>query len=412
MARRQTTTFSMSFLDVISCGFGAVVLFYTIISAQAGLYRIKETTDLSAEARKLEQEVLEGYKHLAELRNALDSTEDRKLRAVGLSREMQEKLKLTEEELARFEHDTLARRASLERLKADLKSLEESTRRLKEAAPPAEPTSRVPIVDKQQLVTLRIDGKRVLVLVDASASMLDETVVNIIRLRNMPPERRINSGKWQQAVNTVEWVASRLPDTTQFQIYAFDTAPRALVDGSAGRWLDARDSSQIEKALSALVHRTDRWIEPAERICGDQDAGPGAGQCHPRDGWPADPGRQAPADAHARDDGAARRPDAGRGQVSAAAAAAHEHRIAADGRRSVGADLLLAPRSVDRRRLPEPGEGLAMKRRTRRDTETFSMSFLDCICCGFGAIILLLVLNEFGEPSSSSSRRTTWTRRS
>ena len=39
-----------------------------------------------------------------------------------------------------------------------------------------------------------------------------------------------------------------------------------------------------------------------------------------------------------------------------------------------------------------------MKRRTRRDTETFSMSFLDCICCGFGAIILLLVLNEFGEP--------------
>ena len=39
-----------------------------------------------------------------------------------------------------------------------------------------------------------------------------------------------------------------------------------------------------------------------------------------------------------------------------------------------------------------------MKRRTRRDTETFSMSFLDCICCGFGAVILLLVLNEFGQP--------------
>ncbi len=39
-----------------------------------------------------------------------------------------------------------------------------------------------------------------------------------------------------------------------------------------------------------------------------------------------------------------------------------------------------------------------MKRRTRRDTETFSVSFLDCICCGFGAVILLLVLNEFGQP--------------
>ena len=399
MARRQTTTFSMSFLDVISCGFGAVVLFYTIISAQAGLYRIKETTDLSAEARKLEQEVLEGYKHLAELRNALDSTEDRKLRAVGLSREMQEKLKMTEEELARFEHDTLARRASLERLKADLKSLEESTRRLKEAAPPAEPTSRVPIVDKQQLVTLRIDGKRVLVLVDASASMLDETVVNIIRLRNMPPERRINSGKWQQAVNTVEWVASRLPDTTQFQIYAFDTAPRALVDGSAGRWLDARDSSQIEKALSALRTTAPTGgssLQNAFAVIKTLDPAPDS-VILVTDGLPTQ-GDKPPLMRTLVTHGAARRPDAGRGQVSAAAAAAHEHRIAADGRRSVGADLLLAPRSVDRRRLPEPGEGLAMKRRTRRDTETFSMSFLDCICCGFGAIILLLVLNEFGEP--------------
>lgn len=29
----------------------------------------------------------------------------------------------------------------------------------------------------------------------------------------------------------------------------------------------------------------------------------------------------------------------------------------------------------------------------RRDTEVFSLSFLDCICCGFGAIILLFILS-------------------
>src|SRR5690606_15584448 len=34
----------------------------------------------------------------------------------------------------------------------------------------------------------------------------------------------------------------------------------------------------------------------------------------------------------------------------------------------------------------------------RRDVEVFSLSFLDCVCCGFGAIILLLVLTEFGAP--------------
>ncbi len=34
----------------------------------------------------------------------------------------------------------------------------------------------------------------------------------------------------------------------------------------------------------------------------------------------------------------------------------------------------------------------------RRDAEVFSLSFLDCICCGFGAIILLLVLTEVDQP--------------
>jgi hypothetical protein len=46
-----------------------------------------------------------------------------------------------------------------------------------------------------------------------------------------------------------------------------------------------------------------------------------------------------------------------------------------------------------------------VKRRTRRDTETFSMSFLDCICCGFGAIILLLVLNQVGQPIQLETAR-------
>jgi hypothetical protein len=34
-----------------------------------------------------------------------------------------------------------------------------------------------------------------------------------------------------------------------------------------------------------------------------------------------------------------------------------------------------------------------------RNIEAFSLSFLDCICCGFGAIILLLVLSKIYEPA-------------
>jgi hypothetical protein len=46
-----------------------------------------------------------------------------------------------------------------------------------------------------------------------------------------------------------------------------------------------------------------------------------------------------------------------------------------------------------------------MKRRERRPFETFSLSFLDCICCGFGAIVLLFVLNKMGEPQALEQAR-------
>lgn len=39
-----------------------------------------------------------------------------------------------------------------------------------------------------------------------------------------------------------------------------------------------------------------------------------------------------------------------------------------------------------------------MRKRSRRDVEEFSVSFLDVICCGFGAIILLLMITKTVEP--------------
>jgi hypothetical protein len=46
-----------------------------------------------------------------------------------------------------------------------------------------------------------------------------------------------------------------------------------------------------------------------------------------------------------------------------------------------------------------------VRRRRRRDVEVISLSFLDCICCGFGAIILLLTLVRMSEPQAIEQAR-------
>jgi hypothetical protein len=44
-------------------------------------------------------------------------------------------------------------------------------------------------------------------------------------------------------------------------------------------------------------------------------------------------------------------------------------------------------------------------RHKRRSLDPFSLSFLDCICCGFGAIILLLTLTRMSEPQAIEEAR-------
>ena len=80
--------------------------------------------------------------------------------------------------------------------------------------------------NRQYLTGLKLGGERVLILVDGSASMLADTVVNAVRRRNMDDEQKIQSPKWQWTLRTVEWLVAQLPPSSRFQIYVFNTEAR------------------------------------------------------------------------------------------------------------------------------------------------------------------------------------------
>lgn len=257
MARRKTEVFSMSFLDCITCAFGSVVLVYTLINAQGGLRRKTESQAVMAQVAQLEEQVLEGYQRLVALRNALVETEAEHVRTEGMGTRVVEETERLKIELAEADKQTLSRREAIERLKADLKSLEEGARRLEGATQDASATGTrvrgfVGQGDRQYLTGLRVGGDRILLLVDVSASMLDDTVVNILRMRNMSDAHKMLSDKWQRTLATVEWLAAQIPLESQFQLYAFNTKTWALVEGSEGKWLKANDPNALGDAINGL----------------------------------------------------------------------------------------------------------------------------------------------------------------
>ena len=75
MSRRKVSPFSLSFLDIMFCGFGAVVLLVLVLNHDTVKSRNETFSDLRAEAVRLEKEVLIGEDYLVEARNSLQATE-------------------------------------------------------------------------------------------------------------------------------------------------------------------------------------------------------------------------------------------------------------------------------------------------------------------------------------------------
>jgi hypothetical protein len=255
--RRKFDIFSMSFLDTICCAFGALVLLYMILNAAGTRAFEKDTSELRAEVDKLEEEVLSGYADLVVLRNSVETTEDQTVRAEGLSDRVLEETERLKEQLAESDKTTVSRREAIEKLKADLKQLEESQKRLQAGTPaPGKPGNRVKgfvgTGDRQYLSGLKLGGERIAILVDVSASMLDDTVVNVIRLRNMPEARRLMSEKWRRTVATVDWLTSQIPPKSKFQVLAFNVKAWPVLPDSTGRWLDGSDAQALTDVVGHL----------------------------------------------------------------------------------------------------------------------------------------------------------------
>lgn len=263
MRRRQVQIFNLSFLDAITAGFGAVILLYMVLSAQAGVERVRKNDELAAEAFRLEEEVLTGYKNLVVMRNTLEKTSDEQVRASGRTVRVLSELEKTRLEMSRYSGDSLARREHINKLKADLRSMEEGTRRLEGGTTTKGPEgerlrSFRGTGDRRYLTGIKLTGQRILILVDGSASMLDETLVNVLRMRNLPDVQKMLAPKWQRAVVTTDWLSTQIPPRSNFQIYVFNTQPRALIEGTEGQWLNGSDPTSVNGAIQALKRTVPR----------------------------------------------------------------------------------------------------------------------------------------------------------
>jgi hypothetical protein len=257
MKRRPVSPFSLSFLDIMFCGFGAVVLLVLIMNHTTVEARNEVFSDLRSEVVRLENEVIIGKENMVLAKNSLQATDKDIVLMQGDARRVQQSLLEIEEGLTELDRETAASREHVNQLKSDLQGLDKKTQQL--TAEQKAARKRGDKVHKfsgdgtrQYLTGLKLGGKRILILLDTSASMLDETIVNIIRLRNMTDNRKRSAEKWRRAQGTAEWLISNLPQTSKFQLFLFNTDAKPAFSTSRSKWLSASDPGDVTAVVKGL----------------------------------------------------------------------------------------------------------------------------------------------------------------
>lgn len=238
--RRETEIFSLSFMDCICCGFGAVLLIFILTTGQKVDFSQQTLEELRLRVRQLEVQITQ---EKAELDRASTSTvTEAQLQAIIAQNAADEK-KVTEQK------DQLA--LMLERLAQMQKEMEQLLDLQKTLPKEDEQPVPIPDIDRRQYLTgVKLEGERVLFILRASGSMLGESIEDAFARLQEPDFKKREAPKWQRVIRSIDWMVSQLAPEQSFQILVFNEETKPLVPG--GDWIRRDDQTSVRDALTRL----------------------------------------------------------------------------------------------------------------------------------------------------------------
>ncbi len=246
MRKKRTTLqpFSLSFLDCICCGFGSVILLFVLTSGRKAESRQSELSDVNID--------------LGALKNELEEVKDEHLKINSKNDSLSEllaKIKAKKQTIALSLED---KNKALQLALKDQASLDESLKKLLdklEHMPKTEEPPAIPFpnpVKRQYMTDFKLDGNRVLILLEASGGMLDLDVDSVIDRLSDDDVKKREAPKWKRAVKATEWLISSLHSSSRYQVMVFNKNAKTILSESNPEWLDLKDRKTTTNVIDAL----------------------------------------------------------------------------------------------------------------------------------------------------------------
>ncbi len=229
--RRQIQSSALSFIDCICCGFGAVLLLF-ILTAK------KQMNQEATDSRQT-LEALEILQREISVSKAEQQTIDAKLASL----DPQPDVKATD--LIQLNDQLANLSKAIETKNAALAYLDEETKATEAIAGKDRPSA-----DRSYLSGLRLQGPRVLILLENSGSMLAEnanSALEIIRSGNGN-----QSEKWLRAKAAVRAVLAAIPKNTKVAILQMNQQTTPLTGTLENPYIDPYNNTELIDLLDRL----------------------------------------------------------------------------------------------------------------------------------------------------------------
>lgn len=241
--RRETEIFSMSFMDCICCGFGAVLLLFILTTGQKADHSEETVEELKLRVAEMEREITREQEELAKMVRPATLTSEQLSALRQENRENRRKAEEREDELKQLLRQLAALKDEEAKLLADLKAV------------PEEEQQPVPIpdVDRRQYLTgVQMEGSHILFIVRASGSMLGETIDEAVMRLEDPDFKKREAPKWQRVVRSLHWLVASLGQDANFQILLFNDEIVPLMPDRGEGWISRGDRTGVQQALAKL----------------------------------------------------------------------------------------------------------------------------------------------------------------
>ncbi|MEM0910560.1 MAG: VWA domain-containing protein [Pseudomonadota bacterium] len=239
LPKRREQGFNLSFLDVMACGLGAVILILILVKFQ-------DNTDIPVdELERLKQELAALQDQKSELEQSL-SVEQQNTSA---------KTATLDEIKQRINELKIQQQSTTSALKDQITVIADLENAIAAIAPETadDPIQTPGTQEEDYLLGLKVEGRRIGILIDSSASMTDEALIGVISRKLGSDSEKQAGDKWLRTLRIANWMIARLPQNAEFSVVSFSN--KATVHGNSpiNRASSSGDLQAVMEELQVVV---------------------------------------------------------------------------------------------------------------------------------------------------------------